>query len=85
MLEQIGEILSRVLADLEAQFPQERKALIRGQGGVPGEGSDQRVDETVAIEGTRENDRCRERLKGRSDCPADNARPIKARSHPKTA
>lgn len=81
----IGEILNRVLADLEVQFPQEEKSRIRAAVGVPGEVRDQREDETVAIEGTRENDRCRERLKGRTDCPADNARPIKARSHPKTA
>lgn len=80
----IGDLLGEVLANT-AKLVAEREKAIRGQGGVPGEVRDQQRSEKVAIEGTRESDRCRERLKGRTDCPADNARPIKARSLPKTA
>jgi len=53
-MQRIGEILSSVLADLEAQFPREEKGGCEG-GGVPGEVRDQRRSEKVAIEGTREN------------------------------
>ena len=50
----IGDLLGEVLANT-AKLVAERKALIREGSGVPGEVRDQREDETVAIEGTREN------------------------------
>ena len=50
----IGDLLGEVLANT-AKLVAERKALIREGVGVPGEVRDQREDETVAIEGTREN------------------------------
>lgn len=50
----IGDLLGEVLANT-AKLVAERQKAIRGQVGVPGEVRDQREDETVAKEGTREN------------------------------
>lgn len=53
-MEDIKTILDRVLAGV-GEMVAEREKAIRGQVGVPGDRCDQRENETVAIEGTREN------------------------------
>lgn len=53
-MEDIRTILDRVLAGVGEMVAQ-RKSCIPAAVGVPGEVRDQREDETVAKEGTREN------------------------------